>query len=246
MSKNSKIGKCNLCGEQKKLIKAHILPKFLFKEQFITLNKSSPYPKKAPIGTYDSNILCSDCDNKIGKFDNVAYSILFNNFEIDSKASSEKILLGFCLENKDDYRNIDLFFLSILWKASISSQIHSNKSILGPYQDYAKEAILNKKFDYHQHFIIIIRYYIDFKEPIYSLGKKRIKGRVFYNLNIGSFNVLVKCDKRKMPLDFPFNNYSTDKNILFTITKYKNSVEEEINLRNINSIRIHCLSNKNK
>lgn len=47
-----------------------------------------------------------------------------------------------------------------------------------------------------------------------------------------------------MPTDFLLNNYSTDKNILFTMCEYKNSLEEKINSDNINYIKKHHLSNK--
>ncbi len=78
MSKNSKIGKCNLCGEHKKLIKAHIIPQFLFKEHYLCCSPPFPYPIKSRIGTYDSNILYAKCDNDvIGKFDDFACETLF-------------------------------------------------------------------------------------------------------------------------------------------------------------------------
>jgi hypothetical protein len=49
-----------------------------------------------------------------------------------------------------------------------------------------------------------------------------------------------------MPLDFPFNNYSTDKDILFIDRTFKNSPEEKFFSNGLKAIRTHCISNRKK
>ena len=65
---------CKFCGQEKKLIKAHIIPKNFYldykKEQYMSVDSLSGKFKIQQNGAYDKNILCSDCDGKIlGKFD---------------------------------------------------------------------------------------------------------------------------------------------------------------------------------
>ncbi len=116
-----------------------------------------------------------------------------------------------------------------MWRASISSQTHCNKSILGTYRDYAEEAILNKNFDYQKYFLITIKHFVDLEDLIHFWPRKKIRimERNFYLLFIGFFAIYIKCDKQKMPLDFPLNKYSTDKDILFIDAAFENSGEKK-------------------
>ena len=102
------------------------------------------YQKKSLTGPYAKNLLCAECVNYvIGKFENFACETLFYPKDTQEPKVIEVENGVYSLKNKANYRKIDLFFISILWRASISSQTHQNKSILGTYQDYAKQAILN-------------------------------------------------------------------------------------------------------
>ena len=247
MSKNSKIGTCNLCGVKKKLIKAHLIPKFLFQELYTGFSRRSRYPVKTSTGEYNSKILCAECDNgRFSFFENFACKTLF--YPKGTQPTFIEVKRGvYSLKNKVDYRKIDLFFISILWKYSISSQADFNKSILGTYQDYAKQAILNENFDYHKYFVITILHYYDVEDLRFALSKKtRIEGRNFYILIIGFYEVLIKCDKQTMPPDFPYNNYSTDKDILYIDRTFKNSPEEKFFSQGSKAIRRHCISNRKR
>lgn len=73
---------CKFCGQEKKLIKAHIIPKKFYldykNEQYMGVDALSRKFKIQQNGAYDKNILCSDCDGKIlGKFDKEGYRVLF-------------------------------------------------------------------------------------------------------------------------------------------------------------------------
>jgi hypothetical protein len=205
MSKNSKIGKCKLCGKQKKLIKAHLMPKFLFKELYVGFLQPSPYPQKTQTGPYNSKILCAECDNSvINVYEDFASDTLFPRVEDSLLSPIIEMKKGvYSLKNKADYRKIDLFFISILCRESISSETLCNKSILGTYQDYAKQAILNENFNYRKYFLITILHHHDSEDLRFFLSKKRrIEGRAFYILIIGFYMVLIKCDKQKNAAGF--------------------------------------------
>jgi hypothetical protein len=77
---------CQLCGEDKKLIKAHITPKCLNRliqelypaEHMIKyFKKPGTHPKRTPTGEYDDSILCAACDNHVlGSLDTYAGELL--------------------------------------------------------------------------------------------------------------------------------------------------------------------------
>jgi hypothetical protein len=80
--------KRHLCCHEKKLIKAHVIPEKFFtplrsekKSPILCSNTEGKYPKRSPIGIYDSSILCSKCDNYIGNWDNYAQQLLLKEFD---------------------------------------------------------------------------------------------------------------------------------------------------------------------
>ena len=88
--------KCQLCREEKKLIKAHIIPEFMYQDsyedgkmlEFMGVDLNEADESKAIYrykGIYDTSILCDDCDNGI------------LNKELDDYAS--RILYGYDKQN---------------------------------------------------------------------------------------------------------------------------------------------------
>lgn len=59
---------CKGCGSDKKLIKAHIIPESFFAglktpgNHLLMVSDTLKYPKRAPLGPYDKEILCHDCE----------------------------------------------------------------------------------------------------------------------------------------------------------------------------------------
>lgn len=126
---------CKLCLQEKPLIKkSHIIPDFMYKglfdekhriSQIDFTNKKESFP---PTGIYEGNILCSNCDNKIlGSYETYAAKELFKptmhgfiealkNKVIDFDGNETSVTMS-----RIEYKKAKLFFLSILWKASISS-----------------------------------------------------------------------------------------------------------------------------
>ena len=80
---------CQLCREEKKLIKAHIIPEFMYQDsyedgkmlEFLGIDLKDADEGKVKYrrkGIYDNSILCKDCDNGIlNVFDNYAARVLY-------------------------------------------------------------------------------------------------------------------------------------------------------------------------
>jgi hypothetical protein len=136
-SENQDFSTCKLCLEPKKLIKkSHIIPKFMYKGIIggnlpaMMVNREQSERKRLPIGAYESNILCSNCDNKIlGGYENYASRALYGGnlkasecpqFTTVKDPSSPDDLLTIKVENMD-YHKFKFFLLSLIWRASISN-----------------------------------------------------------------------------------------------------------------------------
>lgn len=153
---DSKIGVCRLCKNEKKLIKSHLFPDFMYKGIGDELNRmniiSSVSPcvnKFAQSGAYDKNILCGNCDNEIiglherfinNNFYSLNYFANDNNFEqiiSDNEIEFLKI-------KKIEYNHFKIFVDSILWRASISShELFQNFKLSEEQEEQLRNSIYN-------------------------------------------------------------------------------------------------------
>jgi hypothetical protein len=111
---------CKFCKKDKKLIKAHVVPEAFFRE--LKSGKKSPvlvddspntFPKRSPIGVYDKNLVCIDCESLFGNWDNYGQSFILNVDEREKLNKNGSVIADVV---KDiDYDKLKLFFISILW-----------------------------------------------------------------------------------------------------------------------------------
>ena len=139
---------CNYCTYDKELIKAHIYPKKLYNPMKDSFQDSKPADrvpyafskdgsaKQWQNGIYDENILCGCCDKLLGYFDEHGQSVLKNIREAEGDVITLK---------KEDfnYNTFKLFFLSILWRASISNLPFFDKIKLGHEEPLIKEMLID-------------------------------------------------------------------------------------------------------
>jgi hypothetical protein len=116
---------CKLCGKDEKLIKSHIIPESLWPhrkhggKQKVYSSLSKHYPKRSQKGIYDTAILCENCEKLFSPWDDYAQTLLLSDIEKNYIIENGKIV---CFEIKDyDYHKLKLFFISLLWRASVST-----------------------------------------------------------------------------------------------------------------------------
>jgi hypothetical protein len=135
--------------KKKKLIEAHIIPKFMFKKMkdenhsfyniTYNLDTKQTKSKKTQKEDYDKNILCGDCDNGIigGIYEDYAKDALYGenlNPEIAPKCENFKNPVDgaeYSICNNIDYTKMKLFLLSLLWRASITDRPTFNEVNIG-------------------------------------------------------------------------------------------------------------------
>ncbi len=198
---------CKLCGiSEKQLVNAHIIPRGLHKqlcmvgeESGIRLGSPGKYHKKSPIGVWDDTILCAGCDNSFSLWEKYSCEFLLSPINENTLIND---LIGHKLAYRVDrfeYDKLQLFFLSLLWKASITKKEEFNTVNLGPYETVMKDIILSGDINKASQFSILFRRLL--KGPNMHLFPAffRKEGVNFFHLYLGEFEVWIKVDKQKLP-----------------------------------------------
>jgi len=200
---------CRLCLQHKKLVKAHIIPKWVFKNLYpnpknidarlIMVDTKTLYSKRKPIGIYDNSILCEKCDGKIGKYDEYAKKIF-----LDSQLMNHPSLEKAYLTQQVDILKIQLFLISLLWRASISNLREFKKINLGNYEEKFRKVLFENKLGLSIEVIIgkfdskIIPTLTN--KSILLPFKTRIDGINTYIVYLPrGFKIWIKVDKRNFP-----------------------------------------------
>lgn len=210
-------GTCNLCNKSKPLVKSHLAPKSFYKNGGLldsngnTIMASASEDSKIirHAGVVDFEILCAGCDNNvIGKYDTYGKEFAFQDFEkkYTKKHYAKRNINYYEIENID-YNKLKLFFLSVIWRFSISKSFSDFS--LGNKENHIKNLILSDNAADVQDCGVILSKLsssgsdvrrnnfiappITFRHPSYS------------NLNcigfhLGGFKVIVNVDKRKNDL----------------------------------------------
>lgn len=130
-----KKGTCKLCKEIKFLCKkSHIFPKHTYKilkESGYSLyidkeTTKNGHGKKDYSGIFEANILCEDCEQVFNKYETYANGLIYESRinNINKEIIDSKIIIT---GSDYDYKKIKLYFLSILWRSSISSKDFFNQ-----------------------------------------------------------------------------------------------------------------------
>lgn len=157
---------CKYCKKNKKLIKAHILPRKFYtnyeKDGYQAVKIDGSY-EIFQCGFYNNNILCADCDGKILKlYDDEAYRLLLDIENKKEKSTINDLSVYHYSFSEFDYNKIRKFFIALLWKASITKSKFYNSVDLGPYEKIALD-ILQDNNTHDNLFKIVV-----LKEPEFN------------------------------------------------------------------------------
>lgn len=144
--------KCYLCGEIKKLCKAHIINRSAVKslnddkDKVLLLKRNDPYKQYDLVSDhlYDETILCSNCDNLYANDENYFMAFInqrFKEINLTKISTSDKEIYSLIEYNIFDKKKFKTALLFILWKSSISKQPAFQKFSLGKDEDEIKNII---------------------------------------------------------------------------------------------------------
>jgi len=200
---------CRYCGHERDLIKAHIIPEGFFRrmlegggELFVLSESSDEYPKRAPIGVYDETILCADCETGFGEWDQYAQEILGREPPGDPVFHDDRVLAYEAQHYRYDL--LKLFFVSLLWRASVSTQESYSCVQLGPLEDIARRRLVDRDPGDGQEFAVLLAKFAPHPaaEAILLPIRERIRDINYYRFWLGGYVAYIKADRRPTPRAF--------------------------------------------
>ncbi len=235
---------CKLCGEDRKLIKAHVVPAAFFAkngndsafESFLHTVDSNGHAKRAPAGIYDKELLCHACEQRFQCWDEYGARLLVKEFDRFVPVLRDGKPMAWRLDEYD-YHLLKLFIIGVLWRASASTHIYFRDTRLGPFEVVAKQAVLNADpGDPNLFATVMVRWHSD-SVPEYqsqmhlSPYKDRIDGVNVLRIYMGEYIAYVKVDKR--PYSDAFSFFQLSDQIPLVITARDLDVSDEFNETNV-------------
>jgi hypothetical protein len=226
---------CRLCLQDKKLIKAHIIPEGFFRllrheniAPELLSNTLGSFPKRMQVGTYDSTILCSECDGKMAPWDDYGQQVLIRQFPEAVKVSLQGETVAWEIE-KFDYRKLKLFFMSVLWRASLSKQTFCKRISLGPFEDRLRTMILNEDPGNPQEFAVILARFEDVEiTAMLDPHPEKFDGISFCRFYLSGFVAYIKVDKRPTPSFLTGLRLQDDKPLIIVARSLQNSPDGRV------------------
>ena len=197
---------CKLCGQEKNLVKAHVIPRSFYDQvsdpqsgALVLSNASGKYPYNIHSGIYDRTIVCNDCESKFSTPDDYAKRFFRDQVNSWAEIVHEKDIIGYEVESFD-YSKLKMFFISTMWRASVSQQDIFKRVSLGPFENVAKSMILSNYPGSEEEFSVVIqRYEGEIKIIFDPYFIRDLKGANFYKMYLPGFAILIKVDQRKTP-----------------------------------------------
>lgn len=159
------------------------------------------YPKRRPIGIYDKTILCGDCENLFQTVDDYAPSFFLSEHEeLNPIVDPSGKKVAYQIDNVDNEK-IKLFILSVLWRASVSSETFFAHINLGPYEPNLRDRVQRGDTGDDSDFpLVLSRFNDSTSERILNVPhSRRIDGVRFYTLYLASYVAEIKVDKQPLP-----------------------------------------------
>lgn len=138
------VGECRFCLSEQQLIKAHGIPRWVFRtidnvgDSNLVVASKGKRLKKSRIGPYDFRILCANCDGYFGRLDGYAKAALSDN-----NISTYKGMSGVLVLKGRNPGMLKQFFASVLWRCSIADVEEFSKVQLGPFEVDLRDRLRN-------------------------------------------------------------------------------------------------------
>lgn len=232
---------CHLCGQARKLIKAHIIPEAFFvahrkdgkRPSRLISNCKGERAKKSPVGIYDFNILCGECDGKLGLWDEYGIQLFIK--DLKSFAPSPVTGTPICFVRPEfDYVKLKLFVLSVLWRAHLTSQKFFERVQLGPYADALRDMIAMSDPGDGDDFCTVLSCFtladqLEMKAlPILDPHRERWQHVNAYRLGFGVLTAYVKVDQSKFGPSFRDVSLRPDQPLIVIQRSYEQSSERRL------------------
>ncbi len=217
------------------LIKAHIIPEGFFRllrheniAPEMHSNTPGSFPRRMQVGTYDSTILCSQCDGKMSPWDDYGQQVLIRLFSEAVKIFLQGKTVAWRIE-KFDYRRLKLFFMSVLWRASVSKQTFYKRISLGSFEGRLRTMILNEDPGDSQEFAVVLARFEDVEiTAMLDPHPEKYDGISFCRFYLSGFVAYVKVDKRPTPSFLTNLHLQEDRPLIVLARSLQNSPDGRV------------------
>lgn len=224
---------CRLCDQDKKLIKAHIIPRSFYEP--LRLNGQAPviyssnadvHPKISQTGIYDKEIVCEDCERIFSPWDDYSKKFLFQELHKDRYrvSNGERLAYNF---GPCDYEKLKLFFLSVLWRSAVSKKQDYIHVQLGPFEEKLKHLILVKNAGDVETFAVALSKFnaSPHESGILSPHPSRYDGVKHYKLYLGGCMAIIKVSNQSTPKCFRGLYVAPNQDVYCLVREFKASKE---------------------
>lgn len=142
------------------------------------------------------NILCEICEPLFGVWDNYAQQLLGLEPKGSSPIMNQGDIYGYEIQ-KYNYELLKLFFISLLWRASVSKHIFYSKVNLGPFEHIAKRFIEHNYPGTPEDFsVTLAKFDHPIGKTILDPNPEKPEGINYYRFYFGSYIAYIKVNKR--------------------------------------------------
>lgn len=193
----------------------------------LTIDRRTGKTKRYPIGWYDRGILCSTCDGSFSPWEQHAHAVLFSKHKYSSVIFSARnrpycyTLLG------ADYTKLKMFFLSVVWRASISTNaLFANVDLDAVTNNAIKTRLLTANPGGANDFTVRIAQYhsIDIPLAAFEPREQMIDGIHYVVLYLPGYKILVQVDQQPLPADHDAT-LTPGKPVIIRLLNYRTSPE---------------------
>ncbi|MEG4064955.1 hypothetical protein [Microcoleus sp. SVA1_A1] len=213
------IGTCKLCGQEKELIgKSHIIPRHFYhkttqeiENHFNDVSQGDKVPRlfsadyksrQAQSGLYVPDILCTDCENFLGRWDNYAQNFLLKEVNINPLGNNDYTIQQV---NSFDYKQLKLFCMSVLWRSHISRdkafgsfKFFSEVNLGTVWENILRNLLLKEDPSDEDTFSVAIFILTGIEaQSVIPPSPRRYHSVNSYRFRMGNYGFLIKVDRRK-------------------------------------------------
>ena len=169
---------------------------------FATISVDGVDEQKKQAGLYDPAILCEECERRFSSWDAHGFSV-FGSLE---GKPIHRTLEGFpcAYELAGDFRLLEFFVLSMLWRASVSSDSFFSNVSLGPYEEVLRRILLTADPHIPKAFSVMCIHNPDSLYPgaFFRPLRAKVNGVRYYRFYIPNVMFVIKVDSRPFPEEF--------------------------------------------
>jgi hypothetical protein len=138
---------CRLCLKNVKLVNSHVISEFLYsrmydpKHRFFVISSAPEVDDRLFQKGLREPLLCEDCDNRVlSTYENYARRVLDGGEMIQTAIDRNDLRL------RDlDYTRLRMFYLSLLWRMSVSKHPYFKEVSLGPHEEVLRRMLLEAR-----------------------------------------------------------------------------------------------------